>query len=104
MPNAKPSAGKLGITSGTYDAQARMMSYGLFTYTCGGNGELATKTDAAGGVTAYQYDVFGNLKRVDLPNGDVIQYLVTAKTVGLRRRKTGHCKGSGCIAISTPGR
>jgi RHS repeat-associated protein len=79
-----------GTTSGSYDAQDRLLSYGAYTYTHGANGELATKTNTVtGGVTAYQYDVFGNLKRVDLPNGDVIQYLVDGQNRRIAKKKNG---------------
>jgi YD repeat-containing protein len=48
------------------------------------NGDLETKTDSAtSAITASQYDAFGNLTRVDLPNGDVVQYLVD----GMNRRE-----------------
>ncbi len=53
----------------------------LTPYTA--NGELRSKTDSATGETAnYQYDVRGNLLRVDLPDGRVIEYIVD----GLGRR------------------
>jgi len=44
-----------------------------FTYTA--NGELATKTDkTTQDLTTYQYDAFGNLLSVDLPNTTEITY------------------------------
>src|SRR5690606_36126961 len=58
----------------------RLLTYGEFVYTYTDNGDLLTKTDTATGDTwAYQYDVFGNLVRVDLPNGDVIEYIVDGR-------------------------
>ena len=44
-----------------------------FEYTA--NGELLSKTDQ-NGTTTYAYDVLGNLLRVDLPDGRVIEYVV----------------------------
>ena len=64
--------------SGTYDAQDRLLDYGGATFTYTANGELLTKTDA-GLVTSYDYDVFGNLDAVTLPDGHVIEYLTDAR-------------------------
>jgi len=79
-----------GSTVGTYDAQDRVVSYGTLSFTYTANGELATKTDAVtGDVTAYAYDVRGNLLRVDLPNGDVIEYLVDGQDRRVGKKKNG---------------
>ncbi|MBL8253480.1 MAG: RHS repeat protein, partial [Candidatus Competibacter sp.] len=61
--------------NGTYDAQDRLTQYGGTTYAYTANGELAGKT-AGGQTTAYQYDVLGNLRRVTLPGGTEIEYLI----------------------------
>ncbi len=75
---------------GVYDAQDRLLSYGTETFTYTANGELATKTDTATGeTTAYQYDVRGNLVRVDLPNGDVIEYLIDGQDRRVGKKKNG---------------
>ena len=58
-----------------YDNQDRLLRYGNTTYTYTHNGELKTKIDPSG-QTAYTYDVFGNLTRVELPNGTVIDYAI----------------------------
>jgi RHS repeat-associated protein len=61
----------------TYDAQDRLLTQGSLTFTYTPNGELLTKTDnATGQTTTYTYDVFGNLTRVDLPNGDRLEYVI----------------------------
>jgi RHS repeat-associated protein len=79
-----------GTTSATYDAQDRLLTYGTLTYTYTANGELETKTDSAtSAITAYQYDAFGNLTRVDLPNGDVVQYLVDGMNRRIGKKKNG---------------
>jgi RHS repeat-associated protein len=79
-----------GTTSATYDAQDRLLTYGTLTYTYTANGELETKTDSAtSAITAYQYDAFGNLTRVDLPNGDVVQYLVDGMNRRIGKMKNG---------------
>ncbi|MBI3203000.1 MAG: RHS domain-containing protein, partial [Myxococcales bacterium] len=77
-----------GTTAGVYDAQDRLLSYGATTYTYTANGELRTRTDA-GGTTTYAYDVRGNLVRVDLPGGDVIQYLVDGQDRRVGKKKNG---------------
>ncbi|MBI3204594.1 MAG: RHS domain-containing protein [Myxococcales bacterium] len=77
-----------GTTAGVYDAQDRLLSYGATTYTYTANGELRTKTDT-GGTTTYTYDVRGNLVRVDLPGGDVIQYLVDGQDRRVGKKKNG---------------
>ncbi|MBI3203315.1 MAG: hypothetical protein HYZ29_17385, partial [Myxococcales bacterium] len=77
-----------GTTAGVYDAQERLLSYGSTTYTYTANGELRTKTDA-GGTTTYTYDVRSNLVRVDLPSGDVIQYLVDGQDRRVAKKKNG---------------
>jgi RHS repeat-associated protein len=79
-----------GGTLGTYDAQDRLITYGTLTYTYTANGELQTKTNSAGGgVTHYTYDLFGNLKRVDLPNGDFVEYLVDGLNRRVAKKKNG---------------
>ncbi|MBI3206838.1 MAG: RHS domain-containing protein, partial [Myxococcales bacterium] len=64
------------------------LSYGATTYTYTANGELRTKTDT-GGTTTYTYDVRGNLVQVDLPGGDVIQYLVDGQDRRVGKKKNG---------------
>ncbi|MBE7486619.1 MAG: RHS domain-containing protein [Polyangiaceae bacterium] len=77
-----------GTTAGVYDAQDRLLSYGSTTYTYTANGELRTKTDSTG-TTTYTYDVRGNLVQVDLPSGDVIQYLVDGQDRRVGKNKNG---------------
>lgn len=73
--------GPLGNATGTYDERDRMLTYGGASYTWTEAGELASKTDD-GEITRYEYDVFGNLRKVELPNGIEIEYL----TDGAQRR------------------
>ncbi len=77
-----------GTTVGVYDAQDRLLSYGATSFTYTANGELRTKTDASG-TTTYTYDVRGNLVQVDLPSGDVIQYLVDGQGRRVGKKKNG---------------
>jgi RHS repeat-associated protein len=74
--------------AGTYDAQDRMLTYAGASYTYTANGETLTKTDATG-TTSYQYDVFGNLLGVDLPNGTQIRYKVDGRNRRIERSVNG---------------
>jgi RHS repeat-associated protein len=76
--------------TGVYDDQDRLLSYGPFEYTYTANGELRTKTDTRdGSVTTYGYDVRGNLVRVELPSGDVIEYLIDGMDRRVGKKKNG---------------
>ena len=68
-------------TSGSYDNQDRLLSYGGNTYAYSANGELQLKMNLDGD-TVYQYDELGNLLSVELPDGDSIEYVID----GLNRR------------------
>ncbi|MFN8441614.1 MAG: RHS repeat-associated core domain-containing protein [Caldilineaceae bacterium] len=61
--------------SATYDAQDRLLHYGNASYTYSANGELESKT-VSGQTTTYSYDELGNLIKVVLPDGTLIDYLV----------------------------
>jgi RHS repeat-associated protein len=67
-----------GSANAMYDAQDRMLTYGGATYTYTANGELSSKSVGAQ-ITTYQYDAFGNLLAVSLPNGTAIRYIVDAE-------------------------
>ncbi|MCG8461863.1 MAG: hypothetical protein MI919_36735, partial [Holophagales bacterium] len=63
------------VTSAIYDARDRLTEYDGTTYTYTEAGELATKT-AGGQTVSYDYDVFGNLRQLDLPGGATIDYVI----------------------------
>jgi len=72
-----------GTDAATYDNQDRLLTYGKWAYTYTANGELRTKTDTTtGDVTTYSYDGRGNLRKVKLPDGRLIEYVID----GWRRR------------------
>jgi RHS repeat-associated protein len=74
----------------TVDAQDRLLTYGPFTYTYTAHGDLRTKTDArTNETTTYTFDVRGNLRRVELPNADVITYLVDGQDRRVAKQKNG---------------
>ena len=81
-----------GTTSASYDDQDRLESYGSYTYSYTANGELETKTDTAASppaLTTYTYDVFGNLAKVELPNSDVIEYIIDGQNRRVAKKKNG---------------
>ncbi|HKO93290.1 MAG TPA: RHS repeat-associated core domain-containing protein, partial [Polyangiaceae bacterium] len=69
-----------GTAFGTYDVQDRLLSYGDDTYEYSADGDLLAKTSTlSGDVTAYDYDAFGNLLGVELPDGRNLQYVVDGR-------------------------
>lgn len=77
-----------GTPVATYDVQDRILTYGGTAFEHSSGGDLYRKVDAVG-TTAYQYDLRGSLRRVDLPNGDIIEYLVDAHGRRVGRKKNG---------------
>ncbi|MGJ0428053.1 PKD domain-containing protein [Methylobacter sp.] len=74
-----------------YDAQDRLLDYNNTTYTYTANGELKTKTTDT--TTAnYHYDVLGNLRHVDLPNGTAIDYLIDGQNRRIGKKVNGVLK------------
>jgi RHS repeat-associated protein len=77
-----------GILTGTYDDQDRMLAYGGASYTYTANGELRMKAVGTD-TTRYAYDVLGNLRQVQLPNSDVIDYLIDAQNRRVGKKVNG---------------
>lgn len=77
-----------GSGSATYDEQDRLLTYGAASFTYTDNGELLTKTEGPD-VTTYGYDVFGNLRTVELPTGIDIEYLVDAANRRIGKKVNG---------------
>jgi RHS repeat-associated protein len=77
----------------SYDAQDRLIGigpasyFGSTSYTYTANGELASKTH--GGLTSYQYDVFGNLLAVTLPDGTKINYIIDPQNRRIGKKVNG---------------
>jgi RHS repeat-associated protein len=74
-----------------YDAQDRLLDYNNATYAYTANGELKSKTLGAT-TTAYHYDVLGNLRHVDLPNGTAIDYLIDGQNRRIGKQVNGVLK------------
>lgn len=64
------------------------MQYGAAAYTYTANGELKSKTIGSQ-TTTYQYDVLGNLRKVTLPNGSVIEYVIDGQYRRLGKKVNG---------------
>ncbi len=70
-----------GIEVATFDSQDRIDSHATdshhFVYGHNDHGEVVRKQELASGrITNYDRDVFGNLRRVYLPDGTVIDYII----------------------------
>ncbi len=75
-------------TTGTYDEQDRLLTYGTANYSYTTNGELLTKTEA-GLTTNYTYDVIGSLTKVTLPGGMVIDYVIDGRNRRIGKKVDG---------------
>lgn len=77
-----------GASSGAYDAQDRLLSYGGATYGYRPSGELSSKTKG-GQTTWYDYDPLGNLRGVALPDGRQLEYSVDGRNRRAAKRVGG---------------
>jgi RHS repeat-associated protein len=75
-------------TTGTYDDQDRLLTYGDATYTYSAYGELTSKTEGTA-TTTYDYDVVGNLRKVTLPDGRTIDYVIDATNRRVGKKVNG---------------
>jgi RHS repeat-associated protein len=90
------------VAEGTYDAQDRLITYGGASYSYTANGELKTKTilpsptgGGAGGegsITTYAYDVLGNLRHVELSNGNTLDYVIDGQNRRIGKKVNGVLK------------
>ncbi len=72
----------------TYDAQDRLVSVGGQSYEHAASGELITRPGSTR-ATRFQYDELGQLQRVDLADGRVIDYLFDATNHRVAKRENG---------------
>jgi RHS repeat-associated protein len=77
-----------GTTTGTYDVQDRLLSYGATKYLYTDNGDLRAKIEGSD-TTRYTYDAFGNLVRGRTPSGDVIEYLIDPQNRRVGKKLNG---------------
>jgi len=79
-----------GTEAGTYDDQDRLLTYGTKSYIYTEDGYLRSVSDSATGqTTRYTYDNFGNLTRVQLPDGRDITYLIDGDNRRVGKRVDG---------------
>jgi RHS repeat-associated protein len=79
--------GALGPSDIDVDEQDRLTRYGDLAFNYTAAGRLQTKTDTSSGdTTTYDYDEFGNLRQVDLPDGTSIEYPVDGQHRRIGRR------------------
>ena len=84
---------KQGITErGTYDAQDRTKKYAGTSYDWTKRGDLDKKTTAQGKTTDFDYDIWGNLRTVQIPGGDTIDYVVDPKNRRIGKQVNGQFK------------
>jgi len=77
-----------GSNLASYDGQDRLLQYGDTTFTWTASGEIRTKT-IAGATTTYDYDAFGNLRKVVFPGGRTIDYVVDGQNRRVGRKVNG---------------
>jgi RHS repeat-associated protein len=86
--NRSSRTSPLGVEAAAYDPQDRLLEYAGAGYGFTANGELALKVEGADS-TRYDYDVFDNLLRVDLPHGTVIEYVIDGRNRRVGKRVNG---------------
>src|SRR3989338_8938658 len=72
----------------SYDDQDRLISFGNAQYAYTANGELQKITGATT-TASYAYDVSGNLKHVDLPDGTALDYLADGRNRRVGKKVNG---------------
>ncbi|MEQ1666571.1 MAG: hypothetical protein ABL927_14500, partial [Bdellovibrionales bacterium] len=87
-----------------YDAQDRLIKYGQTEYQYNSNGDLITKIEHSKNddkddddkvhhqstrITHYNFDVFGNLRSVQLPNGKNIEYIIDSQNRRIGKKVNG---------------
>ena len=77
-----------GAVVATVDAQDRLLNNGAASYSYSAAGALTQKTQGAQ-VTSYGYDIFGNLRSVNLPGGGQIGYLVDGSNRRMGKKVNG---------------
>ncbi|RMH79769.1 MAG: RHS repeat protein, partial [Calditrichaeota bacterium] len=80
----------LGQVTAEYDAQDRLLRQGNWEYSYDAAGDLASKRNrVTGEATRYEYDVFGNLRRVELPDGRAIEYVIDGQNRRIGKKVDG---------------
>jgi RHS repeat-associated protein len=80
----------VGSENCTYDAQDRLVSCGETHYAYNLVGQLSRQTVTSTGASShYDYDVYGNLRGVVLPDGRHIEYEIDARNRRIGKRVDG---------------
>ncbi|HEV8356850.1 MAG TPA: RHS repeat-associated core domain-containing protein [Gemmatimonadales bacterium] len=89
-----PNGNRISLTgpglsvSGGYDNQDRLLTYGTGSYSYDRNGSLTEKV-VGSDTTRYVYDALGNLLKVTLPNGTLVEYLVDGQNRRIGKKVNG---------------
>lgn len=84
------SAGLVDESQVLVDDQDRLAEYGGLRYSYEASGSLVLREDTAtGDVWEFDYDVMGNLTRVQLPNSDVVEYVVDGRDRRVGKKVNG---------------
>ena len=83
----------LGVVSSAdilIDDQDRLLQYSVFEAEYTENGELEIKRNTSNGqIWSHEYDVMGNLVRLDLPDGTIIEYVIDGRNRRVGRKVNG---------------
>ena len=77
-----------GTVTAAYDDQDRLLAYGGTSYSYTANGEMRLKVVGTD-TTRYTYDVLGNLRQAQLPNGTIVDYVLDAQNRRVGKRVNG---------------
>ena len=80
--------GANGTTHATYDARDRLVNWGSLTYSWAPDGNLVGIKGATGSST-FTFDDLGRLRKVVLPDGHTVSYLIDAQGQRVGREVDG---------------
>ncbi|MCI0540979.1 MAG: hypothetical protein L0Z50_37740 [Verrucomicrobiales bacterium] len=86
--NGNRLTGPVAGPAWSYDDQDRLRAAGAVVFAHTANGERLTRTEG-GQTTTYRYDPFGNLTRVELPDGRALDYLIDPRNRRVGKRVNG---------------
>ncbi|MBI2394643.1 MAG: hypothetical protein HYV09_34055, partial [Deltaproteobacteria bacterium] len=77
-------------TTATYDGQDRLLTYGTRVYAYGKDGEVSKIVDgASGATTSLEHDALGNVRKVVMPSGKTIEYVIDGEHRRVARKVDG---------------
>jgi RHS repeat-associated protein len=75
-------------TEATYNSQDQILTYDSKSFTWDQNGFLKTMSEG-GQITTYNYDIQHNLRSVELPNGEQVEYIIDARNRRIGKKVNG---------------